>query len=117
MRWKNILGMKIYNFIPIIIVIILVVWCVVSNCLYNKLKYDYDELKEKKEYVVDSLIKENITINQNISILKDSIITLDSQFVIKLNKIKNAKGKTFVMSKSLTETADKLKNNLICIDF
>lgn len=106
--------MKWYNWIVIIVFVILFGWCVIINNQYDSLKVDYEQLKNNKEQIIDSLNKENYKTRQTIKVLEDSLKVIDVQLSGNSNKIKSIKKEEFVVSVSLSESAKLLKKNLSC---
>ena len=106
--------MKLYNWIIIIGFVILFGWCVIINNQYDSLKVDYEQLKNSKEQIIDSLNKENHKTKQTIKVLEDSLKVIDVQLSDNSNKIESIKKEEFVVSVSLSESANLLKKNLSC---
>lgn len=106
--------MKLHNWIVIIGFVILFGWCVIINNQYDSLKVDYEQLKNNKEQVIDSLNKENNKTKQTIKVLEDSLKTIDIQLSNNSDKIEDIKKEEFVVSVSLSESANLLKKNLSC---
>ena len=106
--------MKLHNWIVIIGFVILFGWCVIVNNQYDSLKVDYEQLKNNKEQVIDSLNKENNKTKQTIKVLEDSLKTIDIQLSNNSDKIEDIKKEEFVVSTSLSESANLLKKNLSC---
>ena len=107
--------MKLHNWIIIIGFVILFGWCVIINNQYDSLKIDYEQLKNNKEQIIDSLNKENHKTKQTIKVLEDSLKVIDVQLSNNSNKIESIKKEEFVVSVSLSESANLLKKNLSCI--
>lgn len=106
--------MKLHNWIVIIGFVILFGWCVIINNQYDSLKVDYEQLKNNKEQVIDSLNKENNKTKQTIKVLEDSLKTIDIRLSNNSDKIEDIKKEEFVVSVSLSESANLLKKNLSC---
>ena len=106
--------MKLHNWIVIIGFVILFGWCVIINNQYDSLKVDYEQLKNNKEQVIDSLNKENHKTKQTIKVLEDSLKTIDIQLSNNSDKIEDIKKEEFVVSVSLSESTKLLKKNLSC---
>ena len=106
--------MKLHNWIVIIGFVILFGWCVIINNQYDSLKVDYEQLKNNKEQIIDSLNKENHKTKQTIKVLEDSLKTIDIQLSNNSDKIEDIKKKEFAVSVSLSESANLLKKNLSC---
>lgn len=106
--------MKLHNWIIIIGFVILFGWCVIINNQYNSLKVDYEQLKNNKEQIIDSLNKENHKTKQTIKVLEDSLKVIDVQLSDNSSKIESIKKEEFVVSVSLSESANLLKKNLSC---
>ena len=104
--------MKLYNWIVIIVFVILFGWCIIINNQYDALKLDYEQLKDNSEQIVDSLHKENYKTKQTIKVLEDSLKVIDVQLSNNSNKIEDIKKEEFVVSSSLSESTDLLKKNL-----
>ena len=86
----------------------------IINNQYDSLKVDYEQLKNNKEQIIDSLNKENYKIKQTIKVLEDSLKTIDIQLSNNSDKIEDIKKKEFVVSVSLSESTKLLKKNLSC---
>ena len=84
------------------------------NNQYDSLKVDYEQLKNSKEQIIDSLNKENHKTKQTIKVLEDSLKVIDVQLSDNSNKIESIKKEEFVVSVSLSESANLLKKNLSC---
>ena len=108
--------MSIYNWIVIIAFVVLFGWCVIINNQYDILQKDYELLKENKEFIIDSLSKENLKTKQEITILEDSLKTIDVAIIDNSIKIEEIKKDEFIISTSLSESADLLKRNLLCTE-
>lgn len=106
--------MKLHNWIVIIGFVILFGWCVIINNQYDSLKVDYEQLKNSKEQIIDSLNKENHKTKQTIKVLEDSLKVIDVQLSDNSNKIESIKKEEFAVSVSLSESANLLKKNLSC---
>ena len=106
--------MKLSNWIVIIGFVILFGWCVIINNQYDSLKVDYEQLKNNKEQIIDSLNKENHKTKQTIKVLEDSLKTIDIQLSNNSDKIEDIKKEEFVVSVSLSESTKLLKKNLSC---
>ena len=106
--------MKWSNWLVIIGFVILFGWCVIINNQYDSLKVDYEQLKNNKEQIIDSLNKENHKTKQTIKVLEDSLKVIDVQLSDNSNKIEDIKKEEFVVSVSLSESANLLKKNLSC---
>lgn len=106
--------MKLHNWIVIIGFIVLFGWCIIINNQYSTLKINYEQLKNNKEQIIDSLHKENNKTKQTIKVLEDSLKTIDIQLSNNSNKIESVRKEEFVVSISLSESADLLKKNLSC---
>ena len=106
--------MKWSNWLVIIGFVILFGWCVIINNQYDSLKIDYEQLKNNKEQIIDSLNKENHKTKQTIKVLEDSLKVIDVQLSDNSNKIEDIKKEEFVVSVSLSESANLLKKNLSC---
>lgn len=106
--------MKLHNWIIIIGFVILFGWCVIINNQYDSLKVDYEQLKNNKEQIIDSLNKENHKTKQTIKVLEDSLKVIDLQLSDNSNKIEGIKKEEFVVSTSLSESTNLLKKNLSC---
>ena len=106
--------MKLYNWIVIIVFVILFGWCIIINNQYDALKLDYEQLKDNSEQIVDSLHKENDKTKQTIKVLEDSLKVIDVQLSSNSDKIEDIKKEEFVVSSSLSESTDLLKKNLSC---
>ena len=106
--------MKWSNWLVIIGFVILFGWCVIVNNQYDSLKVDYEQLKNSKEQIIDSLNKENHKTKQTIKVLEDSLKVIDVQLSDNSNKIESIKKEEFVVSVSLSESANLLKKNLSC---
>jgi hypothetical protein len=87
---------------------------VIINNQYDSLKVDYEQLKNNKEQIIDSLNKENHKTRQTIKVLEDSLKVIDVQLSGNSSKIKSIKKEEFVVSVSLSESAKLLKKNLSC---
>ena len=103
-----------HNWIVIIGFVILFGWCVTINNQYDSLKVDYEQLKNNKEQIIDSLNKENHKTKQTIKVLEDSLKTIDVQLSNNSDKIEDIKKEEFVVSVSLSESTKLLKKNLSC---
>ena len=86
----------------------------IINNQYDSLKIDYEQLKNNKEQIIDSLNKENHKTKQTIKVLEDSLKVIDVQLSDNSNKIEDIKKEEFVVSVSLSESANLLKKNLSC---
>ena len=86
----------------------------IINNQYDSLKVDYEQLKNNKEQIIDSLNKENHKTKQTIKVLEDSLKTIDIQLSNNSDKIEDIKKKEFAVSVSLSESANLLKKNLSC---
>ena len=86
----------------------------IINNQYDSLKVDYEQLKNNKEQIIDSLNKENYKTKQTIKVLEDSLKVIDVQLSDNSNKIESIKKEEFVVSVSLSESANLLKKNLSC---
>ena len=106
--------MKLYNWIVIIGFVVLFGWCVIINNQHDSLKVDYEQLKNNKEQIINSLNKENHEIKQTIKVLEDSLKVIDVQLSNNSSKIESIKKEEFVVSVSLSESANLLKKNLSC---
>lgn len=106
--------MKLYNWIIIIVFVILFGWCIIINNQYDALKLDYEQLKDNSEQIVDSLHKENDKAKQTIKVLGDSLKVIDVQLSSNADKIEDIKKEEFAVSISLSESANLLKKNLSC---
>ena len=107
--------MKLHNWLVIIGFVVLFGWCVIINNQYNSLKLDYEQLKYNKEYLIDSLQKDNVRTKQIIKVLEDSLKTLDVQILENVNKVESFKSEEFDISINLSKSANLLKENL-CAD-
>ena len=106
--------MKLHNWIVIIGFVVLFGWCVIINNQYDSLKVDYEQLKNNKEQIIDSLNKENHKTKQTIKVLEDSLKVIDVKLSNNSNKIEGIKKEEFVVSASLSESSNLLKKNLLC---
>lgn len=105
---------NLYNWIIIIIFVLVLGYGVISNIRYNNLKQDYDELKFKQENVIDSLKNDNLERMELISKLESEVIVLNNELdslhaskQIVINSIDK-----FTVSQSISEGASLLKQNL-----
>lgn len=108
--------MKIYDWVVIIVFIILFGWCIIVNNNYLNLKEEYDILKNDKEYIIDSLNRENTKIREDIVSLKDTLEKINTNLLNNSNKIEIVKKEEFTVSLSFSESSNLLKNNLSCTD-
>ena len=106
--------MKWSNWLVIIGFVILFGWCVIVNNQYLSLQKDFDSLKNNKEHIIDSLNNENIKTKHTIKVLKDSLKTVEVNIINQSNKIIEIKKEEFVISTSLSKSAELLKKNILC---
>lgn len=71
-------------------------------------------MRNNKENVIDSLYKENVKTKLEIKVLEDSLKTVDININNNLHKVNEIKKEEFIVSTSLSESADLLKKNLSC---
>lgn len=106
--------MKKKLYIWIIIGLFIIGYNVIMQMRYNSLKQDYNELKIKKENIIDSLKNDNAERLQSIVKLESEIITLnykvDSLYNVKQKVVQSKKD--FTVSKSISESSNLLKRNL-----
>ena len=86
----------------------------IVNNQYLSLQKDFELLKNNKEHVIDSLNNENIKTKHTIKILEDSLKTVEVNIINNSHKIVQIKKEEFIVSTSLSESADLLKKNLLC---
>jgi cell division protein FtsB len=96
-----------------IIIICLLVWCITINNKYASLKQDYELLKFDKEFIIDSLQKDNMKIQKTIMFYEDSIYTLNKNLINAYNKVNETKKDTFVINETFSESTILLKQNLL----
>jgi len=108
--------MKVYDWIVIIGFIILFGWCIIVNNKYSTLQEDYNILKNDKEYIIDSINRENIKIKEIVKSLEDTLSKVNSELEKNFDKIEIVKKEEFTISNSFSESTILLKENLLCTD-
>ena len=108
--------MRVYDWIVIIGFVILFGWCVIVNNKYSTLQEDYDILKNDKEYIIDSLNRENAETKEIIKSLEDTLDKVNSKLENSSNKIEGIEKEEFTISNNFTESTILLKENLLCTD-
>lgn len=103
-----------YDWIVIIVFVILFGWCIISNSRYDSLQKDYDDLKYNREIIVDSLNREKIKTNKIIISLEDSIKTINQKLSNTSNKIESVEKEKFIISSNFSKSTLLLKENLEC---
>lgn len=86
----------------------------IKNNQYDALKIEYESLKINKENIIDSLNKENVKTKYTIKTLEDSLKTVNTKVVHHYIKVDNIKKEEFIISSTLSESANLLKENLLC---
>lgn len=108
---------NLYNWIIIIIFVIVFGWSIISNNRYQSLKEDYQELLLDRDLQIDSLIKNNIEKEKSVKNLELQLVKLnkdlDSLYNVKTEIIEKNE---FQISSSISNTAVLLKKNLYEMD-
>ena len=86
----------------------------IKNNQYDTLKIEYESLKNNKESIIDSLNRENTKAKYTIKTLEDSLKIVDNKVGHHYIKVGEVKKEEFVISATLSESADLLKKNLLC---
>lgn len=108
--------MRVYDWIVIIGFVILFGWCVIVNNKYSTLQENYNILKNDKEYIIDSLNKENAETKEIIKSLEDTLDKVNSKIEEESSKIEIVEKEEFTISNSFSESTILLKENLLCTD-
>ena len=108
--------MRVYDWIVIIGFVILFGWCIIVNNKYSTLQEDYNILKNDKEYIIDSLNKENAETKEIIKSLEDTLDKVNSKIEEESSKIEIVEKEEFTISNSFSESTILLKENLLCTD-
>lgn len=105
---------NLYNWIIIIIFVLVLGQCVITQKRYNTLQQDYNELLFEKSTIIDSLKQDNVKKSESIFNLESEVNSLnckiDSLHNIK-QEIKKDKN-SFIVSKNISEGSRLLKQNL-----
>ena len=108
---------KIYNWIIIILFVILFGWVIISNERYNNLESKYIEQMNKDAHEVDSLQKEILKSEEKIQKLTFQLTHVSEKLDSLYNIKQEIKNEVFVFSNSVSESAQLLKDNLQCVTF
>ena len=77
---------------------------------------NYNILKNDKEYIIDSLNKENAETKEIIKSLEDTLDKVNSKIEEESSKIEIVEKEEFTISNSFSESTILLKENLLCTD-
>ena len=108
--------MRVYDWIVIIVFVVLFGWTIIVNNKYLNLQDDYNSLKNNKEQIIDSLNNENTKTKKIIQSLEDEIVMINLELEKKENKVETIKKEKFTISPSFSKSTNLLKENLACTD-